>query len=145
MQRICFLARIRPELAEEYRERHAAVWPEMLRALEAAGWGNYSLFLAGDGTLVGYLETEDFAAAQAAMAATEVNARWQAQMSRYFVSTGPGRPDESFVPLEEVFHLQDQLAAVARDSQPAAVARGSHPAAPHPVRPPAGPTHGGEQ
>jgi L-rhamnose mutarotase len=136
MQRICFLARIRPELADEYRERHAAVWPEMLRALEAAGWRNYSLFLAGDGTLVGYLETEDFAAAQAAMAATEVNARWQAEMSRYFVSAGPGRPDESFVPLAEVFHLQDQLAAVAR---------GSRPAAPDPARPPGGPVPEGER
>ena len=120
MQRICFLARVRPELAEEYRARHAAVWPEMLRALDAAGWGNYSLFLADDGTLVGYLETEDFAAAQAAMAATEVNARWQAEMSRYFVTAGSGRPDESFAPLEEVFHLQDQLAAISADGRDAA-------------------------
>jgi L-rhamnose mutarotase len=112
VERICFLARIRPELAAEYRERHAAVWPDMLRALDAAGWGNYSLFLADDGTLVGYLETEDFAAAQAAMAATEVNARWQAGMSRYFLTAGSARPDEGFVPLQEVFHLQDQLAAL---------------------------------
>ncbi|GAA4286944.1 L-rhamnose mutarotase [Georgenia daeguensis] len=127
MERICFLARVRPELAAEYRERHAAVWPEMLRALDAAGWGNYSLFLADDGTLVGYLETEDFPAAQAAMAATEVNARWQAEMSRYFVTAGPARPDESFVPLQEVFHLQDQLAALEPNAGAGAA---SGPAAP---------------
>ena len=49
-----------------------------------AGWRNYSLFLADDGTLIGYLECEDFAAAQAAMAATEVNARWQQEMAEFF-------------------------------------------------------------
>ena len=39
---------------------------------------------ATDGLLVGYLETEDFARAQAAMEATDVNARWQAEMAPFF-------------------------------------------------------------
>lgn len=112
MQRVCLMARIRPEKAEEYRARHAQVWPEMLDALHRCGWRNYSLFLAPDGLLIGYLETEDYAAAQAAMAATEVNSRWQAEMAEYFVSIGDpaegARPDEMFVPLEEVFNLDDQ-------------------------------------
>jgi L-rhamnose mutarotase len=82
MRRVCFLLKVRQERLAEYRERHEAVWPEMLEALSAAGWHNYSLFLREDGLLVGYLETEDFAAAQAAMAATDVNARWQAEMAR---------------------------------------------------------------
>jgi L-rhamnose mutarotase len=62
VERVCFLARVRPERMDEYRERHARVWPPMLAALRAAGWGNYSVFLAADGLLVGYLETEDYAA-----------------------------------------------------------------------------------
>lgn len=66
MQRVCFLLKVRADRLDEYRERHAAVWPEMLDALSATGWHNYSLFLREDGLLVGYLETEDFAAAQAA-------------------------------------------------------------------------------
>jgi L-rhamnose mutarotase len=69
VERVCFELRVRPERLEEYRERHAAVWPEMLAALRAAGWGNYSLFSRGDGQIVGYLETEDFAAAQRKLAA----------------------------------------------------------------------------
>ncbi|GAA3041133.1 L-rhamnose mutarotase [Streptosporangium longisporum] len=104
MQRVCFLLKVRPERLEEYRERHRAVWPEMLEALRATGWRNYSLFLREDGLLVGYLETEDFEAARAAMAATEVNARWQAEMAPFFESLD-GRPDEGMVSLEEVFHL----------------------------------------
>ena len=103
MERVCFLARVRPERLEEYRERHQAVWPEMLTALAGAGWGNYSIFLAADGLLVGYLETDDYQAALDAMAGTDVNARWQAEMSEFFVADGP--PDQSFTRLEEIFHL----------------------------------------
>jgi L-rhamnose mutarotase len=44
------------------------------------------------------------------MAATEVNARWQAQMSQYFTGLDGRGPDEGFVLLEEVFNLEDQLA-----------------------------------
>ena len=61
MERVCFLARVRPERLAEYRERHEHVWAEMRDALRKAGWGNYSLFLADDGLLVGYLETDDYA------------------------------------------------------------------------------------
>ncbi|MFI1479727.1 L-rhamnose mutarotase [Streptomyces sp. NPDC020747] len=105
MQRVCFLLKVRQDRLEEYRERHAAVWPEMLDALSATGWHNYSLFLREDGLLVGYLETEDFAKAQAAMAATEVNARWQAEMGDFFEALDGDRPDAAMKPLTEVFHL----------------------------------------
>jgi L-rhamnose mutarotase len=74
----------------------------MLAALREAGWSNYSLFLAPDGLLVGYLETDDFEAAQAAMERTDVNARWQAEMSEFFEQ---GRPDHALERLEEIFHL----------------------------------------
>ncbi|MDF6021078.1 L-rhamnose mutarotase [Streptomyces sp. JH34] len=103
MQRVCFLLKVREDRKDEYRERHAAVWPDMLAALSEAGWHNYSLFLRQDGLLVGYLETEDFDAAREAMAATEVNARWQREMAEFFEQSEAA--DEAMVPLTEVFHL----------------------------------------
>ncbi|WP_281245768.1 L-rhamnose mutarotase [Amycolatopsis marina] len=103
-QRVCFLLKVRPDRMEEYRRRHAEVWPEMLAALRETGWRNYSLFLAPDGLLVGYLETDDFDAALAGMAATEVNARWQAEMAPFFEDLD-GRADAGIAPLTEVFHL----------------------------------------
>jgi L-rhamnose mutarotase len=105
MQRICFVLQVRPDRIEEYRQRHAAVWPEMRQALSDTGWHNYSLFLRDDGLLIGYLETEDFEAARAGMAATEVNARWQAEMGAFFVELEGVAPDEALRPLTEVFHL----------------------------------------
>ncbi|MEV5197737.1 L-rhamnose mutarotase [Streptomyces sp. NPDC053720] len=103
MQRVCFLLTIRKDRIDEYRERHAAVWPDMLDALRAAGWHNYSLFLREDGLLVGYLETPDFDAAREAMAATGVNERWQRDMAEFFEQSEAA--DEAMVPLTEVFHL----------------------------------------
>jgi L-rhamnose mutarotase len=103
VERVCFLARVRPDRLAEYRERHAGVWPEMLAALRATGWGNYSIFLADDGLLVGYLETEDYQAALDGMAATDVNTRWQAEMAEFFVADGPA--DQNFYRLTEIFHL----------------------------------------
>jgi L-rhamnose mutarotase len=101
MERVCFLLQVRADRLDEYRARHRDVWPEMRAALRETGWGNYSLFLRDDGLLVGYVETEDFEAAQRAMAATDVNDRWQSEMAAFFGE----RADEGLVRLEEVFHL----------------------------------------
>lgn len=105
MQRVCFLLKVRADRVDAYRSRHGEVWPEMRQALTDAGWHNYSLFLRDDGLLVGYLETEDFAAARAAMATTEVNARWQEQMAPFFEALDGATPDNAMSPLAEVFHL----------------------------------------
>ena len=51
--RICFLLRIKPDRIDEYRGRHARVWPELQTALRETGWKNYSLFVRSDGMLVG--------------------------------------------------------------------------------------------
>jgi L-rhamnose mutarotase len=109
VSRYCFQLQVRPDRMAEYAERHRTVWPEMLAALRDTGWRNYSLFLRDDGLLIGYVEADDLAAAQQAMAATPVNARWQAEMTEFFVDLD-GRPDEGFALLTEVFHLEDQLA-----------------------------------
>ncbi|QIK72006.1 L-rhamnose mutarotase [Propioniciclava coleopterorum] len=117
MERVCFQLQVRPERLEEYKARHAAVWPDMLAALRDTGWGNYSIFLRPDGLLIGYLETESLAAAQDAMAATDVNARWQAEMGEFFVDLDLP-PDQGFLRLEEIFNLDDQLRAAGLPTAP---------------------------
>jgi L-rhamnose mutarotase len=112
--RYCFLLQVRPDLLDEYTRRHEAVWPEMLQALSDTGWRNYSIFARPDGLLVGYVEADDLAAAQAAMERTDVNGRWQAEMSRFFVGLDGRRPDEGMALLPEIFNLDDQLARIHR-------------------------------
>ncbi len=70
MERVGFTMRLLPGQEAEYRRRHAAVWPEMLDALRAAGARDYSIFLRGD-DLFAYLEVDDFARFQAYMAASD--------------------------------------------------------------------------
>lgn len=109
MTYVCFTLQVDPTKLDAYREAHAAVWPDMLRALHETGWRDYRLFLRPDGLLVGTLQTDDFAAAQEAMARTEVNARWQAAMAEFFPTLGESRPDEGMLVLDQVFHLEEQL------------------------------------
>ena len=116
--RVCFQLQVRPDRIEEYRARHAEVWPDMLRALADAGWHNYSLFLREDGLLIGYVETPSIDEALAAMVKTDVNARWQAEMAEFFEDLEGRAPDEGFLVLDEIFHLEDQLAAVAVSTAP---------------------------
>ena len=106
MKRVGFLLKVRQEHIDEYREHHRAVWPELLDALSRHGWHSYSLFMRDDGLLFGYFETpESFGRALDGMAGEDVNTRWQELMKQYFESVGEGRPDETMVELEEVFHL----------------------------------------
>ena len=117
MPRIAFQLQIKPELLDEYLARHSPVWPEMLAEIAAAGRRNYSLFLGEGGRLLGYYETDDDDAAQAYLAGSDVAARWEAEMGRFFVGLD-GRPDQAAVPLTEIFHLEDQLA----DAEASAIA-----------------------
>ena len=106
MKRVGFVLKVKPEWLAEYTQQHKQVWPEMLQALSNAGWHNYSIFAREDGLLFGYFETpESLQAAQAQMAQTEINIRWQEFMSPYFESPNNARPDEMFLELSEIFHL----------------------------------------
>ena len=110
MQRICFELAVSPSRVDEYRERHAAVWPSMLREIEASGRRNYSLFLRPDGRLIGYYETDDVAGSDAYLAASAVAAEWEREMAPFFDHLD-GRPDQGATVLPEIFNLADQLAA----------------------------------
>ncbi len=106
MKRVGFSLKVRPDRLEEYKEHHKRVWPEMLKALSEAGWHNYSIFTREDGLLFGYFETPvSLQEAQAKMAVTEINTRWQEFMAPYFESPDNSRPDEMFLELTEIFHL----------------------------------------
>jgi L-rhamnose mutarotase len=103
MQRVGFTMRVLPGQEGEYRRRHAAVWPEMLDALKAAGCRDYSIFIRGS-DLFAYLEVDDFDGFRRFMAASPVNARWQADMAALIDPlTDPATGFHQR--LEEIFHL----------------------------------------
>lgn len=103
MERVGFSMRVLPGQEAVYRRRHAAVWPEMLAALKSAGCRDYSIFIRGS-DLFAYLVVDDFTSFREAMAASPINARWQAEMARLIDPLTD--PQTGFHQrLEEVFHL----------------------------------------
>ena len=103
MQRIGFVMRVRPGQEAEYRRRHQAVWPEMLRALKDAGCSNYSIFMRGR-ELFAYLKMEDFDVFRQTLAVNETSQRWEAHMAE--IMEQAILPETGFHELlPEVFHL----------------------------------------
>jgi L-rhamnose mutarotase len=109
MERVCFQLQVKRDRIDEYVDRHRAVWPSMLRAIERAGRRNYSLFLRADGLLIGYYETDDDAASAEALATDPETAAWEGEAAGFFEALPGSRPDQGAPRLREVFHLEDQL------------------------------------
>lgn len=105
MQRIGFRLRVREDKLDEYKALHREVWPELLADMHAAGYRNYSIFADGP-ELFGYLECEDWDAAQRALATSDANRRWQTFMSDYLAT--PLNPDDesSLRMLKSVFYME---------------------------------------
>lgn len=103
--RICFTLNVRQEQLDEYKKRHAAVWPEMKDALRRTGWKNYSIFACPDGQIIGYLEADDFKKCCDDMQKEPINAVWQKEMTPFFEALSGAAADTSMAPLEEIFHL----------------------------------------
>ena len=106
MERICFIATLRPGSEDEYKVRHDEIWPEMEAALRESGWTNYSIFRRGR-TIVGYAECHpSVEESMAAIEGNETNARW----SRYVADLFSEARDDSggLLLADEVWHLSER-------------------------------------
>lgn len=96
-----FVLQVRPGQAEEYRRRHAEIWPDMVAALKAAGIVHYDIFLDAEGRRVfGHqlrLTPPDPGAPE-----DPVILRWRQAMADVLEMDGD-RPRRT--PIEHVFHL----------------------------------------
>ena len=90
VQRVCFTLQVDPARLAEYRQRHAAVWPEMLTALRDAGWRDYSLFLRDDGLLVGCFVDRRPRGGPGRDGRRPTSRRWEAEMAPFFVDAAGG-------------------------------------------------------
>lgn len=94
--------KLKPGMAAEYQRRHDTIWPELSRAIRAAGVSDYSIFLDEEtGTLfaVQKVATNN---TLADLRKTELMKKWWAHMADLMEvnpDTSPVR-----VPLREVFH-----------------------------------------
>ena len=108
MERIGFRMRLQPGREEEYRRRHAAVWPELLADLKAAGASNYSIFLREPENLLfatfEYHGT-DYAADMEKMRQHEPTQRWWAIHDPMQEPLATRAEGEHWAMMDEVFHV----------------------------------------
>ena len=107
MTRMGLCLGLKPEAIAEYKELHAAVWPEILARISASNIRNYSIFLREpENLLFAYWEYvgTNFAADMAAMAADPATQKWW-DICMPLQSPLPTRAEgEWWASMEEVFH-----------------------------------------
>jgi L-rhamnose mutarotase len=94
---------VAPERIAEYDRRHADPWPEMVAALDAAGFHNYSGFRRASHVVYYGEFYPDMATAGAAIGATEVNRRWSESFSG--IITTITDEEGALITAREVLHL----------------------------------------
>jgi L-rhamnose mutarotase len=103
MTRVAFKMQLHKGLEEEYRKRHATLWPELEQLLKETGISEYSIFLdETTNSLFGVLKATDPAALDN-LPAQPVMKKWWAYMKDIMDSNPDNSPVS--IPLKEVFYL----------------------------------------
>lgn len=104
MEKVAFRMRLNPGMAEEYKARHDAIWPELAALLKEAGVTDYSIHLDEETNLLfGVLWRRDNHTMDS-LPQHPVMKRWWAHMADIMET----RPDNEpvAVPLRTVFHME---------------------------------------
>ncbi len=112
MKRCGWVLGLKREKAEEYKELHAAVWPEILGMIHECGLRNYSIYLRelpdGNLYLFSYVEYvgEDFDEDMAMMAADPMTKKWWDLCMPCQEPLANRAEGEWWADMEEVFHCE---------------------------------------
>ena len=110
MKRYGSVVGVKEDKLEEYKELHAAVWPDVLKMIEDCNLHNYSIYLRklpdGNHYLFSYFEYtgDDFAADCAKMAADATTQKWWDVCMPCHTPLPDRAEGEWWADMEEVFH-----------------------------------------
>lgn len=107
MQRMGMMIGIKPEKIAEYKELHAAVWPDVLAQIRNSNIRNFSIFLREpENLLFGYFEYHgtDFDADMAEMAKDPATQKWWTYTDPCQTPLASRQGDEQWSMMDEVFH-----------------------------------------
>jgi L-rhamnose mutarotase len=102
-ERGLFTLVVHPDRIAEYDERHAHPWPEMMQALDEAGFHNYTGFRRGSHVVYYGEFYPDMARVVAAIGATDVNRRWNVSFEGIITTITDATGN--LVTGREVFHV----------------------------------------
>lgn len=95
--------KLKPGKAQEYKQRHDDIWPEMLALLSEAGYRDYAIFQHDD-TIIGTFATNDLQRLLSILKSSPVAARWRESMS-VLVDNAPDPATGHRKLLEPLFYL----------------------------------------
>jgi len=103
MKRYAFKMKLKPGFKDDYKKRHAEIWPKLKKLLHDAGVRDYSIFLDEETNnlfavqkIVGESGSQD-------LGQIEIVQKWWAYMAD-IMDTNPDNSPVS-IPLEEIFHM----------------------------------------
>jgi len=103
MRRFGQHASLKPECVEQYKQLHAAVWPDVLSTITKCNLRNYSIYIRGT-ELFAYFEYigDDFEADMALMEADPITQEWWTHTKPCFEQH---EKTIYYTDLEEIFHI----------------------------------------
>jgi L-rhamnose mutarotase len=88
---------------EEYKKRHAALWPELHQLLKSAGVSEYSIFLDEETNILFAFQKVNGEAGSQNLGQTEIVKKWWAFMADIMKTNADNSPVT--VSLDEVFYM----------------------------------------
>jgi L-rhamnose mutarotase len=104
MEKYAFRMKLNPGMADEYRRRHDAIWPELVALLREAGVSDYSIHLDEQTDILFAVLRRRKDHGMDALPAHEVMRRWWEHMRDIMETQADGEP--VVTPLRTVFHME---------------------------------------
>ncbi len=104
MAKQAFKMKLNPGQKEEYKRRHAALWPELIKLLHDTGVSDYSIFLDEETNTLFGVQNQDGAKSSQDLGGNPIVQRWWAFMAD-IMETNPDNSPVS-IPLEQVFYME---------------------------------------
>jgi L-rhamnose mutarotase len=103
MAKLAFKMKLKPGQKEEYRRRHAEIWPELVKLLHDNGISDYSIFLDEENSQLFALRNQKGDKSSQNLGSHPVVKKWWAFMADIMET----HPDNSpvTIPLEELFYM----------------------------------------
>jgi L-rhamnose mutarotase len=104
MAKQAFKMKLKPGLKEEYKRRHAAIWPELVKLLQDHGVSDYSIFLDEETNILFAVQNQDGIISSQDLGDNPIVQKWWAYMAD-IMDTNPDMSPVS-ISLEEVFYMK---------------------------------------
>lgn len=104
MTKQAFKMKLNPGQKDEYKRRHAAIWPELVKLLHDNGVSDYSIFLDEETSTLFAVQNQEGVNSSQDLGGTAIVQKWWAYMADIMETNADNSPIS--IPLEQVFYMK---------------------------------------